>query len=68
MTPEEAQKIYHAATRQEYAKCQNDYTPLNQQAVILAGFQAVIDAVTRDIDKDYALKHLEKSCFQHGGL
>lgn len=55
MTPEQAKTIYHAASAVEYQKHQRDYSPVNQQLVVLAGFQAVIDAVTREVDNEYAM-------------
>lgn len=60
MTPLEAQTIYHAARMAEYAKHRADNCPVNEQAVILAGFQAVIDAVTKAVDDEWALKILDQ--------
>ena len=56
MTPEQAQAIYTAGCNVEYRKHQADYTPVNQHKVTLAGFQAVIDAVTAEVDNEYARK------------
>lgn len=61
MTPEQAQEIYHDAAMVEYEKHRSNYDPVNQQKVALAGFQGVIDAVTAEIDIDYAKKYLEVS-------
>lgn len=61
MTPEQAQDIYHDARIAEYQRHLSDYTPVNQRATILAGFQAVIDAVTREVDTEYALRLLAQS-------
>ena len=58
MTPEQAQEIYHAARVNAYETVKSDYSPLNQQKVILAGFQAVIDAVTNEVDMEYVKKLL----------
>lgn len=54
MTPEQASDIYQAARMAEYRKHQANYTPVNQRKTVLAGFQAVIDAVTREVDTSYA--------------
>lgn len=54
MTPEQAQEIFHAARMVEYRKHQANYTPVNQHKTEMAGFQAVIDAVTREVDIGYA--------------
>jgi len=56
MTPEQAEDIYHEACKKEFYKHMHDYSPVNQRKGILAGFQAVIDAVTSEIDLDYANK------------
>lgn len=56
MTPIDAQEIYHKGCKEEYAKHVADYSPVNQSKVVLAGFQAVIDAVTREVDNEYAMK------------
>jgi len=56
MTPEQAEDIYHEACKREFNKHMHDYTPVNQRKGILAGFQAVIEAVTSEIDLEYANK------------
>ena len=56
MTPEQAQDIYHAACTKEFNKHMHDYSPVNQRKGILAGFQALIDAVTSEVDLEYANK------------
>lgn len=65
MTPERAQEIYHEGCNVEYRKHQADYTPVNQNKVTLAGFQAVINAVrseaTAEVDNEYARKLLAQS-------
>lgn len=58
MTPEQASDIYQAARMAEYRKHQANYTPVNQRKTILAGFQAVIDAVRREVDAEYAMRYL----------
>ena len=57
MTPQQAQDIYYAAIHDERSKCKNDYNQPN----ILAGFQAVIDAVRIEFDTELALRYLDKS-------
>lgn len=59
MTPEQAEEIYHAAAANEYADFKKDYTPVNQRRVRMAGFAAVISAVTSEIDKKYAINYLK---------
>ena len=59
MAPEKAQEIYYAACAIEYAKHRAAYSPVNQQKVILAGFQSVIDVVAKEIHTEYAEKYLE---------
>ena len=65
MTPERAQEIYHEGCNVEYRKHQDNYTPVNQNKVTLAGFQAVIDAAkaeaTAEVDNEYARKLLAQS-------
>jgi len=58
MTPERAQEIYIEGGNVEYRKHQADYTPVNQHKVTMAGFKAVIDAVTKEVDNGYAEKLL----------
>lgn len=59
MTPKEARDIYHKGRMAEYFKHVGNYTPVNQELTELAGFQAVIDAVTQEVDTGYAMKLLE---------
>lgn len=61
MTPEQAESIDLAARKAEYRKHCDNYTPVNQRKVILAGYQAVIDAVRRECDVEFAMRYLEKS-------
>lgn len=61
MTPKEAQDIYHKGRMAEYQNHIGNYTPVNQELTVLAGFQAVIDAVTKEVDNDYARKTLAMS-------
>lgn len=61
LTPEQAQTIYHEASMVEYRKYQSDYQPVNQKKVILAGFQAVIDAVINEQIKEQAEKYLDSN-------
>ena len=56
MTPEQAEEIYHAECTKIFQRHHFDYKPVNQREGILAGYQAIIDAVTREIDNEYALK------------
>ncbi len=59
MTPEEAQDIYHAAATVEYEKHRNSYSPVNQQKVNLAGYQAIIEAVENEQTVRFVNKYLE---------
>ena len=59
MTPEEAEEIYFAGATAEYDKHKADYKPVNQRKTVLAGFQAVIDAVKREADTEYAMRYLK---------
>lgn len=59
MTPEEAQEIYHAASLIEYEKHRNSYSPVNQQKVNLAGYQAIIEAVENEQTIKFVSKYLE---------
>jgi len=61
MTPEQAEKIYQDARMVEYHKSKHDYSPVNQRATVLAGYRAVIDAVTKEVDYEYALRMLAMS-------
>jgi hypothetical protein len=67
MTPEQAEDIYHEACKREFNKHMHDYTPVNQRKGILAGFQAVIDEVTKEIDNDYANRTLLMAKFDSFG-
>lgn len=58
MTPEQAEEIYHQACKREFDKHMHDYSPVNQRKGILAGFQAVIDAVSKEVDTDWAKRFL----------
>ena len=58
MTPQKAQDIYHDACMAEYHQHRAEYNPVNQRKVVMAGFQAVIDAVTKELDTQYAEQHL----------
>lgn len=61
MTPEQAEAIDLAARKAEYQRHQNNYTPVNQRLVILAGYHAVIEAVTREVDTEWAMKLLKQT-------
>jgi len=61
MTPEKAQEIYIAGGAVEYEKHRAAYSPVNQNKVVMAGYQAVIDAVANEIHTDYAKKYLDMS-------
>jgi len=58
MTPEEAMDIDFKAREVEYQKHRKEYKPVNQMQVILAGYQAVIDAVKSEATKELAEKYL----------
>jgi len=60
-TPEHAEEIYHQACKREFDKHMHDYSPVNQRKGIMAGFQSVIDAVTQEIDTDWAKRFLANS-------
>lgn len=60
MTPEQAQQIYHQARVKAYEEFAGDYKPVNQQAVILRAFQAVIDAVRIETENRMVREMLEK--------
>lgn len=60
MTPEQAQEIYHQARVKAYEEFADHYKPAEQQAVILAGFQAVIDAVRIETESRMVREMLEK--------
>lgn len=60
MTPEQAREIDFAARKVEADKHMANYKPVNQEMVVLAGYQAVIDAVTREVDMEYVKKLLEQ--------
>ena len=60
MTPQQAREIDFDARKMEAKKHMADYKPVNQELVILAGYQAVIDAVTREVDTEYAMKLLQQ--------
>lgn len=63
MTPEQAQAIFYEAAQAEYQRHSHNYTPVNQQKVQLAGYQAIIDAVTAEVDKDLADRYLAMQQF-----
>lgn len=67
MTPEEAENIYHAVCQTEFRKHINEYSPINQRKGILAGFKAVVDAVTKEIDSDNAKRYLLSSQYDFTG-
>lgn len=59
MTPEEAEDIYYAAYRDSMHRQQiSDRNPVNQAIVRKDAWQAVIDAVTKEIDTDWARRFL----------
>ena len=58
MTPEQAEDIYYAAYRQEGMIQHHENRPLNQSEIRAAAWQAVIDAVTKEIDTDWTKRYL----------
>lgn len=58
MTPEEAENIDFSARSVEYNKHKDNYEPVIQRQVRMAGYQALIDAVRAETDKEWALKLL----------
>ena len=67
MTPEEAETIYHEACTVEFTRHMHEQSPVNQRKGILAGFKAVIDAVTQEIDSDNAKRYLLMSQYDFTG-
>ena len=60
MTPQEALDIDFAARKVEADKHMANYKPVNQRAVILAGYQAVIEAVTEEVEKQETIKFVQR--------
>jgi len=58
MTPQQAETIYQDARAAEYRKHADNYCPANQRVTVLAGYEALITAVRKEIDTEYALKVL----------
>jgi len=61
MTPEEAMEIDFKARAIEYQKHCDNYTPVNQKKVMLAGYAAVIEAVKQEETVAFVGKYLECS-------
>ena len=60
MTPEQAENIDFAARKIEADKHMANYSPVNQRKVILAGYKAVIDAVTEEVQEQETIKFVHK--------
>jgi len=58
MTPTQAQAIFHKARMDEYHAQRENLKPVDEPAITLAGFQAVINAVTHEIDNDWSMRYL----------
>lgn len=58
MTPEEAESIFYAAYRESAHDQHMANSPVNQARVRKAAWQAVIDAVAKEIDTDWAKRFL----------
>lgn len=60
MTPEEAQSLYYQSVRLKYREFVESNEPVKQRECDLAGFKAVIDAVRKETDIEWATKLTEK--------
>lgn len=58
MTPQQAEDIYYAAYRDEGVRMHMENKLVDQNALRMACWQAVIDAVTKEIDTDWAKRFL----------
>ena len=58
MTPQQAEDIYYAAYRDEGVRMHMQNKPVDQKALQMACWQAVIDAVTKEIDTDWTKRYL----------
>lgn len=61
MSPEEAMEIDLKARQTEYQRHCDDYTPVNQRKVILAGYAAIIEALEEEQTVKFVNKYLECS-------
>ena len=59
MTPEKARDVYHAARRNDPAWHSVD-KPLIQEELDVRAWQAVVDAITREIELEIAVKLSQK--------
>jgi len=58
MTPEQIEDIYYKACAKAFHAHEIGVTPLDQKAVRMAGWQAVIDAMNQENDLKYAEQYL----------
>ena len=61
MTPEQIENIYYSAYSKAFHAHEVGVTPLDQKAVRMAGWQAVIDAMNQENDLKYAEQYLSQS-------